>query len=82
MFFEKFAIKYLYSLIHLAVATPTEGALNQLWAAVSPVSEARKLSGHLILAYQTIGMARPDLSDPAKVDEAWQWAEEQVKKWS
>ncbi|KAK1924081.1 putativepod-specific dehydrogenase SAC25 [Papiliotrema laurentii] len=56
------------------------GASNQLWAATVPEAEARKLSGEYIVPFQSVGVARPDLDDPARVQEMWDWCELQGKR--
>jgi len=60
--------------------SPPEGALNQLWCAEMPVEQARQLSGKFVSCFQTPIPYRPDLGDPAAVDQMWDWCEAHTQK--
>lgn len=67
-------------LVKLINVSPLTGALNQIWAGAVPDAKARDLSGKYIVPYQIIGATRPDLQDPAKWAELWDWCEAQAAR--
>lgn len=58
--------------------TPYQGALNQLWVANLPVSEARRYVGAYVSIFQEIVPARPDLDYPQAWEKLWNWCEAQA----
>ncbi|KAK6909679.1 hypothetical protein I203_103700 [Kwoniella mangroviensis CBS 8507] len=75
-------IKYAPWLAPVITRTPAIGAVNQVWAATIPEYDARWISGEYLVPYRKVGIARPDLQDDKKIEEVWNWCDEQAKKWA
>lgn len=73
-------LEYVPWLRYTFNVTSRVGSLNQLWVAELPVDKARELSGGYVTCYQTRGVERPDLNDPAAVDRMWEWCSAQVHR--
>ncbi|OWT40496.1 putativepod-specific dehydrogenase SAC25 [Cryptococcus neoformans Bt1] len=67
---------------HLFSRDPSTGALNQLYAATLPLPDAWSLNGEYVVPYNTVGICRPDLWDKKRVEEVWNWCDEQGKKFA
>jgi NAD(P)-dependent dehydrogenase (short-subunit alcohol dehydrogenase family) len=76
---EAIAAKFPF-LLNLMNVAPITGALNQIWAGQLPVEEAKEISGKYVVPYQVIATHRPDLNDPAKWEQLWNWCNEQAKR--
>ncbi|WWC89169.1 uncharacterized protein L201_004087 [Kwoniella dendrophila CBS 6074] len=77
-----YVIKYAPWLAPIITRTPNIGAVNQVWAATISDHDARWIDGQYIVPYRKVGISRPDLKDDEKIDEVWNWCEEQGKKWA
>ncbi|KAE8538492.1 hypothetical protein D1P53_004852 [Cryptococcus gattii VGV] len=67
---------------HLFARDPSTGALNQLYAATLPLPDAWFLNGEYVVPYNTVGMCRPDLWNKKRIEEVWNWCDEQGKKFA
>ncbi|WVW84092.1 hypothetical protein I302_106121 [Kwoniella bestiolae CBS 10118] len=77
-----YVTKFAPWLFPVVTRTSDIGAVNQVWAATIPDHDARWISGQYLVPYRKVGIARPDLQDDKKIEEVWNWCDEQGKKWA
>ncbi|WRT66530.1 uncharacterized protein IL334_003489 [Kwoniella shivajii] len=75
-----YLVKHVSWITPFITRTGAVGAVNQVWAATIPDHDARWISGEYIVPYKSIGIPRPDLQDDEKVEQVWNWCEEQGRK--